>query len=215
MAKRHPRLRHTHQLHLGSRQHLPTTAPRHLASARLRLPLARRRLVTVLRALRSVAVDTCPPLLLLHRSILLLPLAGLPRAPSRTRQPLQTFPARRRRQLPLATVRPPRPTAQRLRVSEIWTVKAWSIMARAVPLYHHQPIQINIKKNYLAHDISELDDHFLFTICGLSTYSLVSVFLATFKPFIGFFYHFLFFCPTAIFEDAQFPAVSFFLFSKL
>lgn len=54
-------------------------------------------------------------------------------------------------------------------------------MARAVPLYHH-PIETNLKKKSLVLDISEMDVHFLFfTICGLSTNSIVSVFLATFR----------------------------------
>jgi len=180
MVKRHLRLHHTHQRRLDSRRHLPTTAPRRPASARPRLHLAQRRLVTVLLALPWAALGTCPPLLQPHPSTLLLPLAGLPRAPSHTRQPLLTFLALRCRLLPLATAQLPRLTAQRLHVSETWTVMACSIMARAVPLYHHQPIQINHKKNHLAHDISELDDHFLFTICGLSTHSIVSV-LATFQ----------------------------------
>jgi len=211
MAKRLLRRLHTRQLHLGSRLHLPTIAPRLPASVRPRQPLARRLLATAPPALRSVAAGTYPPRLPHHPSTLLRPLVGILRAPSHTRRPLLISLDHRRRLLPLATAQPHRLTAQRLRVSEVWTDTACSIGARAVPLYH-QPIQINHKKNRLANEIAGKNSHFsFFTIWGLLTLSPVSVFLATFEAIrlsiiSSFFFLFL---PL---EDALVPAVSPFFF---
>ena len=113
MGKPHLLLRRILLLRLGSRRPRPTTVLRRPASVRPRQPLARHLPAIVPPVLRLVVVVIYPQLLPLLPSTHLLPLAGLPRAPSLIRLPLLILLALRRRPLLQVTARLLRLTAQR------------------------------------------------------------------------------------------------------